>query len=183
MNLHSLLSTKERLKILAYIIYQNKPFTINKTASKLKLSKGLISKYFYLLLKEGVLLKSNHKFSVQDNSLTKSLKILLNLNTLDLSNIFRKHKFVKAAGLYGSFVKGTNTKESDIDLWILIENTEEEKIARLTNELKRKNNKIKPLYLTREKIKILKKKDPVFYYALVFGSINIYGEEIEDIRF
>lgn len=181
MNLHSLLSTKERLKILSHIIYKKEAFTINKTASKLKLSKGLISKYFYILLKENVLLKSGHGFSARDNPQTKSLKILLNLNMLDFSNIFKKYKFVKAAGLYGSLAKGTNTEESDIDLWVFTEGVEEEKIAKLTNEVKGKSSKIKPVYLTREKLGEMRKKDPVFYYALVFGSISIYGEEIEAI--
>ena len=181
MNLHSLLSTKERLKILSHVIYQNKPFTINRTANKLKLSKGLISKYFHILLKERVLQKSSHGFFVRETPLTKSLKIFLNLNTLDFSSIFKKHRFVKAAGLYGSLAKGTNTMESDIDLWVLTEDVEEEKIAKLTNEVKRKSNKIKPVYLTREKLIEMRKKDPVFYYALVFGSISIYGEEIEAV--
>ena len=181
MNLHSLLSTKERLKILSHVIYQDRPFTISRTASKLKLSKGLVSKYFYLLLKERVLLKSGRVFSVQGNSRAKSLKILLNLNMPEFSGIFKKHKFVKAAGLYGSLAKGTNTEESDIDLWMLTEDTEEGKKAKLTNELKRKNSKINPLYLTSEKLGEMRKRDPVFYYSLVFGSISIYGEEIEAV--
>jgi predicted nucleotidyltransferase len=181
MNIWTLFSTRERLKILKYIIYKDEVLTINKIANELRLSKGLLSKYFHILLKEKVLLKSNNKFFVKDNSYTRSLKILLNLNTFKFESLFRKYEFVKAAGFYGSFVKGTNTEDSDIDMWMLIEGVDEEKIAKLTNELKRKSDKIKPLYLTTEKIKMLKEKDPVFYHSLVFGSISIYGEGIEAI--
>jgi predicted nucleotidyltransferase len=181
MNICALLSTKERLKILGYVVYKNGQFTISRVAKELKLSKGLISKYFHMLLKEKILSKSNNSFFVNDNIHSETLRILLNLSMLNLTNIFGKYKFVKAAGFYGSFVKGTNTEESDIDLWILIEKVEEEKVARLTKELKRENEKIKPLYLTKEKINVLKKEDPVFYNSLVFGSINIRGEKIETV--
>lgn len=94
---------------------------------------------------------------------------------------FQKYEFVRSAGLYGSFVTSENTEESDIDLWVFIEDTSDEKIAGLTRELKKKNEKVKPLYLTREKLQILKKEDVTFYNALVFGSMAVYGERIETI--
>jgi predicted nucleotidyltransferase len=82
-------------------------------------------------------------------------------------------------GLYGSCVKGTNIEDSDIDLWVKIKKVKEEELSKLTNELKRKDERIKPLFLTKEKIEVFKKEDIVFYYSLVFGSITLYGEEIE----
>ncbi|MBW2990648.1 hypothetical protein KY348_03000, partial [Candidatus Woesearchaeota archaeon] len=63
--------------------------------------------------------------------------------------------------------------------WIKIKKTNETELSKLTNELKRKNEKIKPLYLTKEKIENLKKEDKIFYCSLIFGSIILYGEEIE----
>lgn len=107
------------------------------------------------------------------------MRILLNLNRFD-STIFRKYTFVRAAGLYGSFVTGENTEESDIDVWIFIEDTSDEALAKLTSELMRKNGDVTPLYLTKEKLQLLKKEDVTFYHSLVFGSI-IYGEKIETI--
>ena len=173
MNMHKLLSSKERIKILNYILYKTDSLTVNRTAKELKLSKALISQFFTTLKKEGIL---NYKNKVKGNLLTKSLKIPLNLNSID-TKIFNK-PFIKAAGLYGSFIKGENTEESDIDLWILTENAEEEQLAKLTNELK---GKIKPLYLTKEKLQLLKNKDKLFYYSLVFGSITVYGGKLEEI--
>ena len=180
MNINNLFSSKERLKILKYIIYKERNITISQTAHKLKLSKGLVSKYFYILVKEKLLSRYNNNFIVKNNINTRILKIFLNFNTLTFMDTFKKYKFVRGAGLYGSFVKGTNTEDSDIDMWILIKpEVREEEIAKLTNELKKKNEKISPLYLTPEKLNRLKNEDIVFYHSLIFGSINIFGEDLE----
>lgn len=180
MNIPKIFSTKERLEILKFVIYKTESLNVNKVASELKLSKGLVSKFFDILIKEGTLKRTGNKFLVQDNNNTRAIKILLNLDSFD-TKIFNKYKFVKSAGIYGSFVKGKNTEESDIDVWILIEKTKEENLAKLTNDLKKRYKNIKPLYLTEEKLKTLKKEDTFFYYSLVFGSITTYGEEIETI--
>jgi predicted nucleotidyltransferase len=180
MNIEKLLSTKERIKILSHVIYKSEHISVNKVAKDVKLSKGLVSKYLHTLIKEGVLKRSEGKLVVQDNTRTKAIKIMLNLNIFD-TNMLRKHKFVLSAGLYGSFAKGTNTDESDIDLWIFVENAEEGSLAKLTNELQKTFGNVKPLYLTREKIRLLKRDDVVFYHSLIFGSIVVYGEGIEAV--
>ena len=128
---------------------------MSETARKLNLSKGLVSKYFDILVNE------------------KMLKVL------SIPQIFFKYKFVKAVGLYGSSAKGTNTKESDIDLWIKIEKTKDEEIAKLNSELSNKIESVALLVLTDEKINELKKSDLTFYHSLYFGSIILYGEENE----
>src|SRR3989338_10248841 len=162
MNIEKILSTKERIKILEGIIYKTEPIQVNKTSKTLKISKGLISKYFTILRKEGIMKKSNEKIILTMNLETRALKILLNLSKFDKS-LFKKYKFVKSAGIYGSFAKGTNNEDSDIDLWLLIEKTKEEDLAMLGSELREKKFNIKPLYLTKEKLSLIKKSDQVFY--------------------
>lgn len=180
MNIEILLSTKERIKILSHIIYKPEHISVNKVAREVTLSKGLISKYLDYLAKEGILNRVNGKFLVKNNIQSKAVKILLNLNMFD-SNIFKKYRFVKSAGLYGSVVKGTNTQNSDIDLWILMNKVNEESLAKLTAGLKKRFGNVRPLYLTKEKIRLLKKDDTTFYHSLIFGSIIIYGDGIEAI--
>lgn len=182
MNMNKLLSTKERVKILEFVLYRRGEITISGIAHALRVSKGLVSKFFDILRKEKILKRTKNRFLVTDHINTRTLKILLNLNRFD-SKIFQKHKFVRAAGLYGSVVAGENTEDSDIDLWVLIRNTSDENIAKLTNELKRKNGNIEPFYLTKEKLFLLKKEDITFYHSLVFGSITVYGEKIETVQF
>jgi len=178
MNINSLFSTEERIKIIENIIFTDNQISVNKTASELKLSKGLISKYFNLLVSKKILQKRKNKFFVLDNAKVKSIKILFNINQFKPS-FFKKYPFIEGVGLYGSCVKGTNNEESDIDLWIKVKKIDELRLAQLTNALKRKNNKIKPLFLTDEKIKKLKEDDTIFYFSLIFGSIVLHGGEIE----
>lgn len=178
MNLQELLSTKERVKILKFIIFKTTNLNVNKVANELKLSKGLVSKFFDILVKEKIFIRKKNDFLVQDNINAKAIKILLNLDSFD-TKIFHKYKFIQSVNIYGSFVKGENTEESDIDIWILIKKTGEENLAKLTSGLNRLYENIKPLYLTEEKLETLKKEDSVFYYSLIFSSITIYGEKIE----
>lgn len=178
MNFNKILSTKERVKILEMILFKKKEFGVNEIASKVKLSKGLVSKYFEILVKEKILGKKKRKYYVQKNIFVKSLKIMFSLQKID-PKIFRKYKFVKAAGIYGSCIKGTNTESSDIDIWIKVDDLKQESIPTLTSELRRKVENIKILLLDDKKLEVIKKEDPLFYYALYFGSILIYGKENE----
>jgi predicted nucleotidyltransferase len=179
MNISALFSTRERVKILQYSLYKNGALSVNAVAKKLKVSKGLVSKFFNILVKEKVLKKIGSKFVVVDDVHVRAIKIFLNLAPFKAS-VFKKYAFVKSAGIYGSVVKGENMENSDIDIWIVLEKADEENIARLTNELKARYGNVKPLYLTKEKIKVLKKTDPIFYHSLIFGSITVYGEPIEN---
>lgn len=179
MNITDIFSTREREMILRTIIYKTGPIGVNKTAREAELSKGLVSSYLNRLVKESILEKKDGKFFVTNNIKTKAIKILLNLSRFDV-NIFSGYGFVKSAGLYGSYAKGSNTEDSDIDLWILTEETGEETLAKLTGELRKNLGDVRPLYLSRDKLELLKKEDHVFYHSLVFGSMIIHGEGIEE---
>jgi predicted nucleotidyltransferase len=180
MNIPALLSTQERVKILRSVIFREEKLSVNQTAKALRMSNGMLSKYFNYLCKEGVMKKAGKDFRVQDNVHTKALKILLNLDALD-PKLFKKYEFVKSVGLYGSMAHGTNTERSDVDLWIYVEKVKEEDLAGLTSSLQKKLGNVRPLYLTDERIAILKTDDVLFYHALTFGSIVVYGDGIEAV--
>ena len=173
--MESIFSTKERIKILKAVIFSDQPISVNVIAVKLKISKGLVSKYLDVLLKEGITKKSNGKYLIVDSPITKGAKILLNITGIDVW-VFKKFDFVEAAGLYGSCAKGDNTDESDVDLWIKIKDVSDEKVASLTAQMNKKIRNVKPLFLTTEKIEKMKKDDELFYHSLSFGSIVIYGD-------
>ena len=122
--LHELFSTKERLKILANILYKKDEINITEVAKEAGVSKGLVSNFFKILTKEKILSRRKRRFRVNDNIKVKALKIFLNLYKIDES-LFRKFGFVKGVGIYGSFVKGENSEDSDIDMWILVDKTDE----------------------------------------------------------
>lgn len=172
--MENIFSTKQRIKILQAIIFKTGNISVNNIANQLKLSKGLVSKYFDILAKASILKKVNGKLRITDSSLVKGIKILVNIKNTD-TNIFKRFSFVQAVGLYGSCAKGENTEDSDIDLWIKVGNVSEEKLAALTSKLNKAMKNVKPLFLTDKKIEKAKKEDPLFYYSLAFGSIVLYG--------
>ena len=172
----SVFSTKERIKILKDVLFSDQPISVNVIAARLKVSKGLVSKYLDVLLKEGITKKSNGKYLIVDSSITKGTKILLNIADVD-TGIFKKFDFVESAGLYGSCAKGENTDESDVDLWIKVKDVSDEKAASLTALMNKKIRNVKPLFLTTKKIEKIKKDDELFYHSLSFGSIVLYGEK------
>lgn len=176
MNTEKLFSTRERITILRDVIFSETEFGVNEVAKRLSLSKGLVSKYLDTLVTENVLGRRHVKFVVKNTIETKSLKIILNLQGIN-TGIFRRYKFVEAAGLYGSCVQGTNTSSSDADLWIKIKKTDNEKLAKLTSDLRKNIKNVKILVLDDKKVEALKKEDPLFYHSLYFGSVIVYGEE------
>ena len=180
MNITALFSTVERLALVRAVIFRAGPFGVGELARKTGLSKGLVSQFLRTMQKEGLLERKKNEFFVAENVKTASVRLLLDLSGFDAA-LFRKFKFVKRAGLYGSFSKGTNNEDSDIDLWVLVDGASETDLAGLTKALKAMDGRIRPLYLTREKLARLKKGEMTFYYSLFFGTINVYGDENEPI--
>jgi predicted nucleotidyltransferase len=176
MNIEKFLSTKERVAILRNVIYSEQRFGVNEIAGKVQLSKGLVSKYFEILVKGNILERNKSKFTVGNTREVKAIKILFNVQGIN-TDILRQYKFVKAAGLYGSCSKGTNTESSDVDLWVKIEHVEDEKIARLTSALRRLVKNARVLMLDDKKLRQLRKEHTLFYHSLYFGSIILYGQE------
>jgi predicted nucleotidyltransferase len=78
-------------------------------------------------------------------------------------------------GLYGSCSKGENTEDSDVDLWVRLGETTESKKAALAALLRKRIRNVKPLFLSSEKIVELREKEELFYHALSFGSVTLYG--------
>lgn len=173
--MENIFSTKERIKILEAVIFKEGSISMVNVSKQLHLSKGLISKYFDILTNAKILKKVNTKFKVTESLLVKGIRILLNLKDIDVK-VFKKYKFIKSVGLYGSCAKGENKERSDVDLWLRIEDVNEDELAPLTAELNKKIQNVKALFISPEKIEKLKKEDPVFYHSLVFSSIIIYGD-------
>lgn len=177
MNVSKLLSTKERELILNDVILTEDEIGVVDVARRLKLSKGFVSKFFSFLSKERVLKKSKNKYVVLSNIKVKLLRILFNLQLFADFN-FEKYPVIRGVGVYGSCAKGENTEDSDIDIWIKIDKTDERELAKVTGSLKKISGRISPLYLSDEKIEVLKKEDLPFYDSMVHGSIKLYGEDI-----
>jgi hypothetical protein len=62
-----------------------------------------------------------------------------------------------------------------------VDGARETEVAKLTRTLKLIDERIRPLYLTKEKLEALKKQEQTFYHSIYFGSINIFGDGNEQI--
>lgn len=173
--MENLFSTSQRIRILQAVIFRTDSVSVNNIASQLNLSKGLVSKYFQILLKQKILKRVKGGLFVSDSPLVRAVKILLNVKNID-TGVFSKHPFVTAAGLYGSCARGENTADSDVDLWVRVTDVGETKIASLTSEINRKIKNAKILLLSDKRLEKIRKEDTMFYHSLAFGSIILYGD-------
>ncbi len=173
--MNRIFSTRQRVIILRSTIFNRGNVSVSNTAKKTGLSKGLVSKYFDILLKKGVLASADGKLYVSDSPITKGIKILLNIETIDVKMI-TEFPFVEALGLYGSCARGENTSDSDMDIWIRVKASSDEELASLSSRIREAHENSRTIYLTEDKIRRMKKEDELFYHSLVFGSIVLFGD-------
>ena len=141
------------------------------------LAKGTIDEAIYkaLLKKEKVIAngKINHS-----HPNTKALKIFINLQIIP-QKMFKKYPETLSVGIYGSAAKGEDTEESDLDLYVFT--NKNQNLASLSQELKKISPKAKPLFLNKDKFNLIKEENPLFYHSLIFSSITIYGEKLDNL--
>jgi predicted nucleotidyltransferase len=174
--LSKIFSSKERIKVLEYVMYKDS-IKVTEVSNELALSKGFISEYLNLLYKNRILNKKNG-YQLSRNPLNNAIKILLNINKIDISRI--KKPFIKGIGLYGSWAKGTNMHNSDLDIWIKTDTyPDENEIAHLSKTLRQMTkNEVQLIVLTPQKIKQIKLDKP-FFSSLYHNSLVLWGESIE----
>jgi len=181
--LSKIFSTKQREMILDHLLSNpSAGYRVRELSKNFAVSVGSVSQFLSLLKENRILIRKGDVFCVDTKSaLTKALKIILNVGKIEFA-AFKKVPGFLGAGLYGSWANGTNKEDSDIDIWLKIKKRiSEEVVAGISRQLNNKmNRKVQLLVLDPDKIEFLKKEDPIFFYSLVYGSIVIYGEVLED---
>ncbi|MDE1874269.1 MAG: nucleotidyltransferase domain-containing protein [Candidatus Micrarchaeota archaeon] len=167
-------------RVLTYIL--DRPTArvrVSRIAEKVGASKGHVSEVISGLKREGIIRKDMVDLK---NPYVRSLKIAINVNKISRGGIIPILKTLnpEGAGLYGSWANGTNTEESDIDMWV---KTEDAVSALKKAELRSRIGKIlgvepQIIMLGEEQIKKLKDGNEVFYFSLLMGSIVLFGENV-----
>ena len=176
-----LFKTEERAKVLSYVMFRS-AFSVAEVSRATGVTKGLVSRYLRLLEEHGLLQKEGREYSPHDSAHSRAIKLLLNLERIDKSTLSLGS--ARGLGLYGSWARGTNHQDSDLDVWIRADSLPpESELARLQRDLGlQADTEVNLLVLTPEKLERLKKEDPPFYNSLVYNSVILKGELIEEYR-
>jgi predicted nucleotidyltransferase len=180
--LTELFKTEERAKILRYVMFRSS-FSVSEVSRAVGVNKGLVSRYLRLLDGLRLLQRDGRKYVRMDGALPCAVRLILNLEKLDLSTLGTGPiEGFKGLGLYGSWARGTNHIESDLDVWISTDRLPEESdLARLQRDLSQQaETEVNLLVLTPQKLAELKINDPPFYSSLIMHSLTIKGKPIEE---
>lgn len=168
-------------KILEIFIKNpEKEYHIREISKNLKISPTTASKYLKNFEKQGLLKsikRSNHIYykSESDNEKFKNIKRSFNLKQIQNSGIIdhleEKLNYPEVIILFGSFAKGENNRNSDVDLFIVSENKIE---VDLTDFEKKIGHKIQLHVYSRKDIEMMKNKNKGLLNNVINGII-LYG--------
>jgi predicted nucleotidyltransferase len=155
------------LKILYWFFsYPNKEMSLTDLATQLKISKSTANRVVSDFIKRGILDKEilgkiwRIKFNI-NNPVNLSTKVPYHLELIYYSGIvdeiYKKIPEAKAIILFGSYRKGDDTEESDIDIAVEVLGNEEPQLIELgilENIGYRKNIKVNVYKFSRNKVDI-----------------------------
>ena len=182
MDISELFSTPEKERVLRRLLYASGESGLRQTARLARVSPGQVHKYFSILRKRKLL--EGRKLA--DSALVKALRLTENvayLEKLGVVGLIRsKLSGVKGIGLYGSWSKGTNGENADVDLWVVVQKEPSDlTVAKTRRVLEEElSKKVELTILTPERTAKLRVSNPAFYSSL-FNSIKLFGEEIWSI--
>ena len=168
------------MAVLEEILFSDSSIRVNDIAKRKRVSAGFTSKYLQELKKFGVVKKRREGYVTVESPMTKTLRLLL--NSLVLQRIKLKKYMIQGAGVYGSWAKGENRRDSDIDIWIFSERKiSEEEISEIAAEIGKKTGcEADLIALNREKLAEVKKNERL--YCALRESFVIYGKGLDELE-
>ncbi len=173
------LITKKNLNIIDLI--SKKSLCIREIAEKLKCAPSTVHKATVLFKKNNLIKEKKEKNKIiilpNNNSvLFKKIKSLLNISSIIKAKSYKSLKKIGSVGVYGSFAKGTDDLNSDVDLWVYTQRSLINIRSIITNLEKDIDRRINVIIINEKKLKKIKKEDPEFYTQLKFTSTKLENE-------
>jgi hypothetical protein len=171
-----LIPNEKRKAIFQYfLLHPSEIRHVRKTAAALSTAPSFVSSFVKRLENNGMV--RNNALDVSDMRV-RAWSILFNMETLSpVINQLAKLSGARGMGLYGSWAKGTNSADSDIDIWLLVDTMPSSLIAAKVRDLitRKTGSNSSPLFITREKAQEMRSVDPYFYYSLA-NSFHLWGD-------
>jgi hypothetical protein len=175
--LQEIFSTEERIRILEIVLYE-KGLTNSIISRRAEVNKGLVSIFLRSLIEKGILEKRDRQYYFRTTPLVRQLKLLMNLSKLQCIEKEISTDTI-GLGLFGSWAKGTNDEQSDIDIWIMMKEIDNEAVSRIIGWIERRTgSEPNLLLLTPEKWKRMKQEDVPFTSSMIRDTILLAGEGI-----
>ena len=170
-----------QLKVLA--LFLENPYTsyyLRESARMLDMDPMTVKRSLEILVKDEFLINYVEKNRILyqanlENPALRYLKISYNLSWLQektlVEFITNKMKSVTSIMLFGSFSKGENDENSDIDI-VIISQSKDKPTAELTNLL---NKDVNLLNFTPAQWSNQSKKNRAFYLDVIIDGVLLYG--------
>ncbi|MBI5159705.1 nucleotidyltransferase domain-containing protein [Candidatus Micrarchaeota archaeon] len=177
--MQTLVSNRKRKKLLEYLLANaGEKILVRRVASKLGLNAGFVSVFVSKLKRKGIVKGGTVNLG---SAQARLWKIVFNINAVEkIAGEIMRSSSALGVGVYGSWVKGTNTEKSDLDLWVKVKKLPGAlEAARLRAQVRKKLG-VEPsiLFLTGEKITQMKKDNPPMYFSLVHSFV-LRGEGVD----
>jgi len=179
--LTDLFRTRERTILLTEVLDRTS-CTVQEITDATGITKGLVSRFLALLARERILARDGRTYRIVPSALTRQIKILLNISRARA--VVSLPAWARGIGLYGSWADGTNTRESDLDLWIAV-GTMPDELAVAAQERAWKKTcscDLHLLILTPEKLNALKTGDKPFFTSFERVAIILEGTGYDQAR-
>lgn len=109
-----------------------------------------------------------------NNALARQIKVMISVSMLN-SLIEDLKSLSKKMILFGSGAEGTDTIDSDVDLFVLT--TEKEKVrAKISQYAKKMDRKISPIIVDATALSLMKRRDKALYERIMSGMV-LWQEE------
>src|SRR3989344_4009023 len=181
--LEKLFTSKNRLKILKFFLFERSESYIREISRELKIPVSAVKGEIDNLVSLGILSAQKNKIIINSNCNfiedLKNIFIKTDFIILPLKNSLEKIK-AEFIFIFGSFAQGNYSNESDIDLFV-IGNIKPSKIYEIINEAEKvlKRN-INPVVWTIEYLK--KEKDSIFVRDIAKKKIMIISGDENELR-